>query len=179
MPRPTRTARSAAAVLNPYVDRFPANPFVRRLLDRAQALGVCFAPSPLEGEWLYHPGFRTIYLWEPDLTQASLSYLVTILAHELGHAIDFDRHPEHLALTNGRHWSETPVCIERAAFINGFILLQELQIPFELDAYLAMIAEPMASDVRRTLQRGYLCFLPERRMPWTARRQAESAAWAV
>lgn len=179
MPRPTQATRSAVFVLNPYLDRFPANPFVRRLLDRAQALGIRFAPSPLEGEWLYHPAFRTIYLWEPDLTQASLSYLVTILAHELGHAIDFDRHPEHLALTHGRHWSQTPARLERAAFINGFILLQELQIPFELDAYLAMIAEPMARDVRRTLQRRHLCSLPQRRMPRTARRQAESAACAV
>ena len=138
---------------------FPANPFVQRLVARAEAMGITFAPSPVEEQWFYHPDDRTLYVWEPDLDDQSLSYLVVILAHELGHAADFDNNPLHLHLTRGLHWSEVPLEIEIAAFVQGFRILKELGIPISLDQYECMIAPAIAPIVRNRLESYHLCCL--------------------
>lgn len=108
---------------------FPKNPYVQRLLARASAMGIRLRESDVHEQWLYHPGTRTIYVWQPDLASQSLSYLVVILAHEIGHAIDFDLHPQHRTITRHLHWSEAPDFIERNAFVYAYLLLQELNIP--------------------------------------------------
>ncbi len=142
----------------PLDDLFPNNIYVQRLLEKVSQLGVRLERSEVPEQWLYHPGDRTIYVWEPDLHQQSLSYLVVILAHELGHVIDFDRHPQHRELTRHRLWVDVPPQLELNAFVNAFLLLQELEIPVTLGQYCLMIEEPMASTVQRELQR-YLCCL--------------------
>lgn len=139
--------------------RFPANQHVQRLLGRCRSMGVHLATSPVHEQWLYHPAYRSIYVWEPDLDMQSLSYLVVIMAHELGHAVDFDANPEHVTLTHDLHWSQTPAFIERAAFVNGFCILKELDIPVSLEHYTAMIEEPMGQEVVAEIERDHLCCL--------------------
>ncbi|HLT59488.1 MAG TPA: hypothetical protein VKZ69_12045 [Limnochordales bacterium] len=126
---------------------FPANVYVQRLLDRLEALGVGLGISTEPGQWLYHPGYRTLWVWEPDLRTQPLSYLVVILAHELGHVLDFDENPHYRAITRDLHWTAVPDEIECSAFVRGFLLLRELAVPIHLGQYLAMIETPMAAQV--------------------------------
>lgn len=115
--------------------------------------------SGVDQQWLYHPAYRCIYVWEPDLQQESLSYIVVILAHELGHAMDFDQHPAHETLTRDLHWSQAPAFIEQAAFVNGFCILKELHIPISLAQYASMIDDSLASAVVAAIERDHLCCL--------------------
>ena len=146
----------------PLAEAFPRNPYVRRLVDFALARGIRFEESPLPEQWMYHPGRRAILLWPPDLSQQTLSYLVLILAHELGHACDFDRHPrlmEHLQRTGDLRLHRA---VERSAFVRGFILLKRLQIPVSLSQYVAGILPPMDEEVRRALGRRLCCLMDAR-----------------
>ncbi|MGI6609581.1 MAG: hypothetical protein ACOX4G_03600 [Limnochordia bacterium] len=138
---------------------FPANTYVQRLLQHCRSMHIKLAQSPVFEQWLYHPTQRTIYVWPPDLGQQSLSYLVVILSHELGHAVDFDTHPAHVAIVRNRHWSQAPFFIEQAAFVNGFCILKELQIPCSLQQYAAMIEQPMAERVIVDVESHHLCCL--------------------
>ncbi|MGI6081799.1 MAG: hypothetical protein ACOYEP_02870 [Limnochordia bacterium] len=138
---------------------FPDNIYVQRLLQHCHTMSIRLAESPVREQWFYHPQQRTIYVWPPDLDQQSLSYLVVILAHELGHAMDFDSHPAHAAIVRNCHWSQTPLFIEQAAFVNGFCILKELQIPCSLDQYAAMIETPMAEHVVNDIENNHLCCL--------------------
>lgn len=133
-------------------EQFPDNPFLARLIQRTEELGICFAPSPIPEQWLYHPEQRVIYVWEPDLSEQSLSYLVVILAHEIGHAVDFDLDPSRLEATRGLHWEDVPTEVEVAAFVEGFRILQELWIPINLDQYEQMIEPQIAHLVRKELE---------------------------
>lgn len=135
-------------------DLFPRNKYVFRLLRSFQALGVRLKPGTVREQWLYRPDERALYVWLPDLSSQSLSFLVVILAHELGHVLDFDANPHYQELVRHLHWSEVPLEIERSAFVRGFRILEALQIPVSLEAYLAMIEEPMASEVERALRAG-------------------------
>lgn len=108
----------------------------------------------MAGEWMYHPGRRAIVVWLPDLERQSLSYLVTIMAHELGHAMDFDAMPG----LPGRLFGASRDAVqerraEERAFVRGFLILQECGIPVSLRQYVAMIEEPMARRVERLLRR--------------------------
>src|SRR5690606_2915039 len=141
------------------VSRFPPNPFVQRLLAKAQELRISFQRSPVPEQSLYHPGRRATLVWEPDLTSQSLTYLVVILAHEMGHAVDFDQNPERRREVHGMHWLDVPDEVEIAAFVQGFLLLKELRIPISLDDYQKMIAEPIGAAVRREIQENHLCCL--------------------
>lgn len=140
---------------------FPANVFVQRLLQRLESLNVRLGVSTEPEQWLYHPGYRTLWVWEPDLRTQPLSYLVVILAHEIGHVLDFDEKPHYRAVTRDLHWSQVPDEIECSAFVRGFQLLQELAVPMTLSQYLQMIERPMADQVHAWLTgRGF--------QPWTA-----------
>jgi len=138
---------------------FPDNPFIQRLIAKVESLGVTFESSPVENQWLYHPDQRVLYVWEPDLVNQSLSYLVVILAHELGHVIDFDKNPRHRRATRNLHWLDVPSEIELAAFVQGFRILKELAIPVSLDQYEQMIEEPMGALVRERIEARHLCCL--------------------
>ncbi|WP_324716948.1 hypothetical protein U7230_01270 [Carboxydochorda subterranea] len=141
--------------------RFPPNPYVQSLVRFARQRRISLEPSPVPRQWMYHPGRRAILAWLPDLRDQSLSYLVMILAHELGHALDFDRHP---GLADRLFAAESPElerAVEHRAFVGGFFLLQRLGVPVSLRQYLLMIEEPMASAVGRTLGRR-LCSLLDR-----------------
>lgn len=138
---------------------FPDNPYLERLVAKAESLDVTFACSPVPEQWLYHPEHRTIYVWEPDLTKQSLTYLVVVLAHELGHVVDFDRDRRHFRMTRDIHWSEAPDEVEMAAFVRGYRILKDLWIPISLDHYEMMIQEPMAAEVRKALESKHLCCL--------------------
>lgn len=146
--------------------RFPDNPYVQRLVSKAEALNVTFDASPIEEHWLYHPDQRRIYIWEPDLESQSLTYLVVILAHELGHVVDFDRNPHHRRASKNRHWLDVPDEVELAAFVQGFRILKELSIPVSLDHYEQMIEEPMARRVRRQIETNLLCCLLSKPSPF-------------
>lgn len=143
----------------PFDPQFPDNQHVRKLIGLCRAQGITLERSTVPEQWLYHPELRTLYVWEPDLALGSLSYLVVVLAHELGHARDFDRHPQHKALVRGLHWSDTPPAIEEAAFVEGFYILKELGIPVSLEQYLQMIESPMDRRVRRRLEETLCCLL--------------------
>lgn len=170
-------------------ENFPLNSHINSLLQRCLDMHVSLQTSPVPEQWLYHPAFRTIYIWEPDLKRQPLSYLVVILAHELGHAVDFDNHPEHALQVRDIHWSQAPDHVERAAFVNGFHILKELRIPVSLHDYLLMIDENMGAQVKRALDREMCCLLsprqraavrPEkRRKPRHAPRHSETAMAAV
>jgi len=148
--------------------RFPKNPYVERLLAKADELAIVFESSPIHEQWLYHPERRAIMVWEPDLAFQSLTYLVVVLAHELGHAVDFEQNPGHRLAVRGMHWLDVPDEVEIAAFVQGFLLLKELRIPISLDDYEMMIVEPIASTVRKEIEQNHLCCLLSTRPP-TAR----------
>lgn len=134
--------------------QFPRNQYILRLLRSFQALGVRLRPGQVREQWLYHPEERILDVWTPDLSRQSLSFLVVILAHELGHVLDFDEKPQELERIRHHHWSQVPWEIERSAFVRGFRILQALQIPVSLEAYLQMIEEPMATQVGAALRAG-------------------------
>lgn len=158
----------------PIAARFPRNQHIQRLLDKAAVLGVNLVPGHVPQQWLYHPEERTIFVWEPDLSQESLSFLTVILAHELGHVMDFDAHPEHVELIRYLHWSQVPHKVEHAAFVNAFLLLKELSIPISLEQYGQMIDEPMASHVTAALEQRLCCLLSDREPEPAALGQAAS-----
>ena len=130
---------------------FPGNLYVQRLLKKADALHVLFLGSQVSEQWLYHPDYRTLCVWLPDLEDTSLSYLVTMLAHELGHVVDFDAKPQYLEAIQGVPWFAVPLEIELSAFVSGFRLIQELGIPFTLAQYCQMIERPMSDLVARVV----------------------------
>lgn len=130
---------------------FPSNPHIVRLIAFAEKLNITFASSPVHEQWLYEPTKRVIYVWEHDLTTESLSFLVVILAHELGHAIDFELNPHHVEITRSLHFMEVPVDIEVAAFVQGFHIIQDLSIPITIDQYEQMIDPSISSIVRQQL----------------------------
>ncbi|GEM_PF-2003570 len=144
------------------IAQFPPNPYLERLVEKALALGITFESSPVPEQWLYHPGRRAILVWEPDLKEQSLSYLVVVLAHEIGHAVDFDENPDHLVAAKELHWLDVPWEVEAAAFIHGFRLLKELWVPISLDDYQMMIEEPVATMVRQAIEEEHLCCLLSR-----------------
>jgi hypothetical protein len=144
-------------------DQFPHNRYIDSLLQLCRQMKIRLECSEVHQQWLYHPTFRTIYVWEPDLEHESLSFLVVILAHELGHALDFDAHPDLIRQTKQYKWFEMPVEIEVTAFVNGFCLLKELQIPLSLDHYINMIDESIANIVRKTIEMEHLCCLLSQR----------------
>lgn len=141
---------------------FPDNPFVRRLVDFALARGIRFEASPYPEQWLYHPGRRAILVWPPDLRQQTLTFLVLILAHELGHARDFDRRPYLSQLLRRRPDPRLQHAVERSAFVGGFELLKQLQVPVSLSQYVAGILPPMDQEVHRVLSRRLCCLLDRR-----------------
>lgn len=141
------------------LSRFPENPFLERLVQKALELDIRFEPSPVREQWLFHPERRAILIWEPDLEHQSLTYLVVVLAHELGHAVDFDQNPGRVEAVRGLHWLDVPHEIEIAAFVEGFRLLKELWIPISLDHFEMMIEAPIAAIVRRRIEDEHLCCL--------------------
>lgn len=141
------------------VAQFPRNPYLERLVEKALALDITFESSPVREQWLYHPGRRAILVWEPDLKAQSLTYLVVVLAHEIGHAVDFDQNPHHLLAVQELHWLDVPFEVEAAAFVQGFRLLKELWVPISLDQYQMMIQEPVATMVRKKIEAEHLCCL--------------------
>lgn len=143
------------------VQQFPPNPFLQRLVRAALAYSISFEQSPAPEQWMYHPGRRAILVWMPDLRSQSMSYLVTIMAHELGHALHFDRHPRLARKLFSSASLELDWMVEREAFVEGFLLLKRLAIPVSLEQYLRMIEPPMASEVARSLN-GCLCCLLDR-----------------
>ncbi|MBO8141275.1 MAG: hypothetical protein H0Z37_03725 [Firmicutes bacterium] len=126
---------------------FPPNVYVQRLLNKLEALHVGLRPSREWQQWLYHPAYRVLLVWEPDLRTQPLSYLVVILAHEIGHVLDFDEKPHYRALTRHLRWWQVPDEIERSAFVRGFSVLQELAVPVTLEQYLTMMEPRMAAQV--------------------------------
>ncbi|MCL4426278.1 MAG: hypothetical protein M1553_12785, partial [Firmicutes bacterium] len=86
-----------------------------------------------------------------------LPYLVVILAHELGHVIDFAQNPLHREITRYLHWSKVPAEIEFSAFVTGYCLLQELEIPLSLEDYTFFIDPQMAAQVRAALTTREAC----------------------
>ena len=134
---------------------FPHNVYVQRLLQKAMALDVLFLDSQVEEQWLYHPDYRTLCVWLPDLAAGSLSYLVVMLAHELGHVLDFDAKPRYLDAIRGVPWFAVPYEIELSAFVSGFQIIQELDIPITLEQYCQMIEKPMADLVAQVVGHGW------------------------
>lgn len=124
---------------------FPPNRYITSLLRRALGMGIYFARSRVPEQWLYVPDCRTIFVWMPDLTQQPLSFITVILAHELGHAVDFDSNPALVDTIRTVHWSQIPAEMELSAFVEGFHILTELEIPIDLLQYAQMIEEPMGS----------------------------------
>lgn len=154
---------------------FPANVYVQRLLARLEELHVGLGISTEPGQWLYHPAYRTLWVWEPDLRTQPLTYLVVILAHELGHVLDFDEKPHYRAITRNLHWAQVPDEIECSAFVRGFWLLQELGVPISLGQYLATIDTPMALQVGwELLTRRPFAPAAVAAAPWTATPSAAS-----
>ena len=148
-------------------EAFPRNTYVRRLVDFALARGIRFEESPVPEQWMYHPGRRAILLWPPDLREQTLSYLVLVLAHELGHACDFERHPRLMERLQRTGDPRLLRAVERSAFVRGFVLLKRLQIPVSLSQYVAGILPPMDAEVGRALT-GRLCCLMDARAPAAA-----------
>lgn len=126
---------------------FPDNIYVQRLLGKAASLHVFFLDSQVKEQWLYHPDYRTLCVWLPDLEDSSLSYVVIMLAHELGHVVDFDIKPHYLAAIQNVPWFAVPIEIELSAFLTGFQIIRELDIPVTLAQYCQMIEPPMGKLV--------------------------------
>ncbi|MGE5508095.1 MAG: hypothetical protein ACM3RP_06410 [Chitinophagales bacterium] len=129
----------------------PPNEYLDRLVAKARELNVKMEKSEIYELWFYYPPERAIAVWEPDLAQMPLSFVLTLFAHELGHVMDFDAHPALAAQTRHLHYSEVPLEIEVTGFVNGYRILQELAIPLSLDEYLWYIEQPLAAEVRRRL----------------------------
>lgn len=148
--RPEDTAR--AAVEARIRQAFPPHPYIQALLEELARLQVVLAPSAVPEQWLYHPRDRVLTVWLPDLQQPNLSFLLVMLTHELGHILDFDRHPERLGIIQARHWSQVPLQLEEEAFVQGFRRLQQLHVFLDPEAYAAFIQPPLAQRVLLRLQ---------------------------
>lgn len=108
--------------------------------------GIKFALSPIP-LWHYRPDKRTIYLWKDDLKLQPPEFLITALAHELGHSVDFDLHPEKAKSVTYLGFDEVPEDLEISAFATGFQILRQLKIPFPLSRYVHFISDPMKKKV--------------------------------
>ncbi|MBO8126330.1 MAG: hypothetical protein H0Z38_03735 [Firmicutes bacterium] len=126
---------------------WPQNQYFQLLMDKAWQLNVELRSSKIHELWYYRPESRTIFVWEPDLTNEPLTYLVTIFAHELGHVKDFDRNPEFITRTRDLHYSDVPWDIEFSAFLTGYQIIQEAGIPLKPEAYAFFISPPMQQQV--------------------------------
>lgn len=124
----------------------PDNQFIRALIVFAQRRGVHFALSPIP-VWHYRPNRRTIYLWEEDLHSQPLEFIITAFAHEIGHVVDFDLHPENAKVVAYLGIDEVPEYLEINAFVIGFKILKELKIPFPIYRYVQWITEPLRKKV--------------------------------
>ncbi|NLY56571.1 MAG: hypothetical protein GX058_08705 [Firmicutes bacterium] len=133
---------------------WPNNEYFQLLIDKAWQLNVELRSSKIHELWYYRPDSRTIYIWEPDLINEPLAYLLTVFGHELGHVTDFDRHPEFVARTKDLHYSNVPWDIELSGFVSGFRLLSELGIPLAPETFAFFIAPPMQQQVLEIIQAG-------------------------
>lgn len=133
--------------------RFPGDQNVDKLLGFARKLGVNFLPSEVHEQWLYHPAERIMTVWLPDLSAGNTDFVIVMLAHELGHVVDFDRHPEYLQHLRGLHWSEVPRQIESSAFVTGFKILLTLGIPADPRVYAAYVDGLPTEDLLRSLEK--------------------------
>lgn len=143
-----------AGVPPPKIDRsltLPANEYLDRLVAKAEELGVELQKSEIDELWFYYPPERAIAIWEPDLYAQPLGFVLTVLAHELGHVVDFDGDPGLVELTRNLHFSKVPMEIEVSGFVTGYRILQEAGIPLTIDDYTFFIEEPMSSQVRAIL----------------------------
>lgn len=138
-PRPDRTIH------------LPSHVYLDRLVAKAQALGVDLQKSEIDGLWFYYPPERAIAIWEPDLYQQPLDFLLMLLAHEIGHVIDFDANPALVEVTRNLHFSQVPMQIEVSGFVTGYRVLQEAAIPLSIADYTFYIEEPLAGRVRAVL----------------------------
>jgi hypothetical protein len=129
----------------------PPNVYLDRLVAKARELNVKIEKSEIDELWFYYPPERAIAVWEPDLLQMPLSFILTIFAHELGHVMDFDAHPALAAQTRNLHYTQVPLEIEVTGFVNGYHILREAGIPLDLADYLFYIEEPLAAEVKRRL----------------------------
>jgi len=129
------------------MDRYLAkNQFIKALVEYAKRRGVKFSHSqtPL---WYYRPDTRTIYLWKNDLILQPLEFLITALAHEIGHVVDFDLYPEKASAITCLGFDEVPEEVEISAFLIGFKIIKELKIPFSISHYVCWISEPLKKKV--------------------------------
>jgi hypothetical protein len=125
--------------------------YLDRLADKASELGVALQKSEIDQLWFYYPPERAIAVWEPDLTEQPLGFVLTVFAHELGHVVDFDANPQLAAATRHLHFSQVPSEIEVSGFVNGYRILQEAGIPLTIADYTFFIEEPLACRVRALL----------------------------
>lgn len=150
--RPHQQKQNHQPLLRP--DRslsLPANEYLDRLVAKAHSLGVALEKSEIDQLWFYYPPERAIAIWEPDLYQQPLGFLLTVLAHELGHVVDFDADPRLAEATRHLHYSQVPLSIEVSGFVTGYRLLQEANIPLTVEEYTFFIEEPLAGCVRQIL----------------------------
>ncbi|MGE5553140.1 MAG: hypothetical protein ACM3XZ_04370 [Betaproteobacteria bacterium] len=129
----------------------PSQVYLDRLVAKADELGVELQKSEIDELWFYYPPERAIAIWEPDLYEQPLGFVLTVLAHELGHVMDFDADPNLAEATRSLHYSEVPLEIEVSGFVTGYRILQEADIPLTVDDYVFFIEEPLAHCVRAQL----------------------------
>lgn len=124
----------------------PGNQFISTLIEYAKRRGVKFSYSrtPL---WYYRPDTRTIYLWKEDLKSQPLGFLITALAHEIGHVVDFDLHPDKARVIACLGVDEVPEEVEINAFLIGYKVIRDLKIPFSVSHYVQWISEPLKKRV--------------------------------
>ncbi len=148
------TAALPAAQAGRHPDRsliLPSHEYLDRLVAKAEELGVELQKSEIDELWFYYPPERAIAIWEPDLYQQPLGFVLTVLAHELGHVLDFDADPHLAEATRNLHYSQIPLEIEVSGFVTGYRILQEAGIPLTVDEYTFFIEEPLAHCVREGL----------------------------
>lgn len=148
------TKAHPAGLPGPRPDRsltLPSNQYLDRLVARAKELGVELQKSEIDELWFYYPPERAIAIWEPDLFEQPLGFVLTVLAHELGHVMDFDADPSLVEITQDLHFSQVPMEIEVSGFVTGYQILQEAGIPLTIAEYTFFIEEPMAGRVRAIL----------------------------
>lgn len=129
----------------------PSQEYLDRLVAKAAELGVDLQKSEIDQLWFYYPPERAIAIWEPDLYEQPLGFVLTVLAHELGHVLDFDADPRLAQLTRHLHYSQVPFDVEVSGFVSGYRLLRETGIPLTVDEYTFFIEEPLAQAVRMVL----------------------------
>ncbi|MDI6870882.1 MAG: hypothetical protein QME79_05890 [Bacillota bacterium] len=129
----------------------PSHEYLDRLVAKAGELGVELQKSEIDELWFYYPPERAIAIWEPDLYQQPLGFVLTVLAHELGHVVDFDADPHLVEVTHNLHYSQIPLDIEVSGFVTGYRIIQETGIPLSVEEYLFFIEEPLAHCVRARL----------------------------